>query len=149
MLEEHEQQLKDKVAGIGEVMETIAALEDSQVAMYLLRQCVSVCLFNYLLRTTSYLASRKAAENFDKHLRRSFNKIGSTSVLKDFCSELRLPRRTKKVTQGLGLTSASNIAHAAYLGFLTDSVHRWNQSWKRLEKKDPRAEHFESQEELA
>lgn len=93
-----------RVGEIGETMRKIAELDDSQIAMYLLRQCRSLCLFNYLLRTTSSLAAREATVKLDEHFRQTFNRIGGTSVSKDLWDELQFPRKTKKTTLGLGLT---------------------------------------------
>ena len=119
----------------------LTALEDPQVALHLLRSCLSLCKLNHIIRTVPGFKINDVLIQSDSGLHHSLEALSSSSV-----SDLAWKQTTLPVhLDGLGLREASRSPSAAFVGgcnssrqlslrFLNDSafvpVHEEN-DWTR------------------
>ena len=100
--------LFDKVKHLQDLL---PELEDPQVELQLLRQCLSSCKVVHMLRTVSPHMLHNIAL-FDEQLHNSLSRVVRTSL-----SDLTWQQATLPLWMGgLGIRQASNMSHAAFLG---------------------------------
>ena len=92
-------------------------LDDPQIALHLLRSCLSLCKINHLLRTVPTHLACQQWLRFDKGLRESLGRIIHTSLPSSAWSQATLPCRLG----GLSLREARLTRHAAFLGSCNQS----------------------------
>ena len=93
------------------LQDLLPELEDPQVELQLLHQCLSSCKVVHMLRTVPPHMLHNIAL-FDEQLRNSLSRVVRTSLSDLTWQQATLPLRMG----GLGIRQASDMSHAAFLG---------------------------------
>ena len=101
-----------RVEKVLRLQDHLTDLENPQVALHLLRSCVSICKINHLLRTVPLEFASEQWTHFDNGLRLSLGRITHTSVPDQAWVQATLPCRMG----GLGLRESRATQKAAFLG---------------------------------
>ena len=95
------------------LQDLLSELEDPQVELQLLRQCLSCCKIVHMLRTVNVPPHMlHNLSLFDNQLRSSLSRVVRTSISDLTWQQATLPLRLG----GLGIWQASDMTYAAYLG---------------------------------
>ena len=107
-----EEAVQRRVSKILAAQDHLEDLDNPQVALHLLRSCLSLCKVNHLLRTVPAPLAASQWLQFDAGLRAALGRIVHTSVPDDAWTQATLPCRLG----GLGLREATSVQPAAFLG---------------------------------
>ncbi len=97
-------------------------LDNAQTALTLLRRCLGTCRIMHMLRVTPPTATRQAARRYDEMMRDALASLMGGVLPMDTFRELQLPicnLPDEQPTFGMGITSAADVAPAAYLASLS------------------------------
>ena len=104
--------VRQRVEKVLRLQDQLTDLDNPQVALHLLRGCVSICKINHLLRTVPPEFASEQWTRFDNGLRLSLGRITHTSVPDRAWTQATLPCRMG----GLGLRESRTTQKAAFLG---------------------------------
>lgn len=113
-----EREFSNHVASLEPLLNSLLTLEDTQVALHLLRTCFGVCRINYLLRVVPPHSTAKGAAEFDTAVEATLRGLMGGVLDTNTFRELQLPVAPFgpfKPTFGIGLRSAKLTAAAAFL----------------------------------
>jgi hypothetical protein len=113
--EQHITKLRDKNK---KLLESLCQLEDTQVALHLLRTCASFCKFVYIARTTSPLLIAEPLKQCDSDFRACLSQFAALQLSDTAWSQAQLSLSSG----GLGLRSTSRHCAAAYIASHTRSL---------------------------
>ena len=106
-----QQHTQQRAAAAAELVKALGALENSQVALHLLRQCVAFCRLGYSARVIPPSAHTEALLSMDNSVRACLEQIAGCSPSSRSWQQAQL--KLKK--GGLGLRSTEHHAPAAYI----------------------------------
>ena len=101
---------------------TLSDVPDAHVAFSMLRACFGTSLMNYALRCVPLLGALPGARDFDILTADVLRSLASGPIPDAVMREFRLPAKLSSSATphfGLGLTSATQVASAAYLASLS------------------------------
>jgi len=108
-----------RVAKVVDAQHHLSDLDNPQVALHLLRSCLSLCKVNHLLRTVPAPLAASQWSRFDAECRAALGRIVHTSITDDAWAQATLPCRLG----GLGLREAAAAHCAAFLGCCNSTRH--------------------------
>lgn len=103
------------VKEIGILQDTIAELEETQIAFSLLRACAGASKMVYKLRTTPSGSTVKSWSQFDNHTTTTLRTIIGGILPEETMRVLSLPLKTEAPSFGAGLTRCTVISFSAFL----------------------------------
>ena len=111
-------QFTSAVRTLAPLMQRLGELRDAHVAFSLLRACFGVCRVNYALRATPADSTDEGAHIFDDLTAGALRRLSMAPITDEALAEMRLPVKLDSLDEphfGIGLTSATDVAPAAYL----------------------------------
>jgi hypothetical protein len=109
--------LRKKLTDVKELHQKILELDDAQTELLLIRACASTCKILHFLRCCDFRKTVVVAQEFEDLMHETLEEVCKTPVSESSFIQASLPVRLG----GLGLTPASQIAPAAFLGSATDA----------------------------
>ena len=118
------QEVLQRAEELAPKFKAIPDLHDAHTSFALLRSCLGVCQFNYLLRSTPATATRRGATLVDDHIYDALNELAGGTLPRSTFHEAQLPLQPVDDTPnfGLGLYSAVTIAPGAYLASFSHTL---------------------------
>mgnify|MGYP001827210461 CR=1 FL=1 len=109
-----------------QTLQAVAALDDPQVAYYLMRWSCNASRVNYLARTTPQRHCLEALQQFDAAMQDAFCTSTGFTLHPLAWEQATMPTKQG----GLGLRSAASVADAAYIGSRLATRKRCQDIWQ-------------------
>jgi len=110
--------VQNKITKIKALLDSVSSLRSSQTSLLLLRNCLSFCRLNFILRTTPPDFISKLLADFDLNVRSCFENIISVVLNDRSWSQCILPVRLG----GFGLRSTAQHCSSAFISSVSSSI---------------------------